>query len=214
MDLNRAWQERLKQLAEASVLRDQAIKVREKLSGQNDWGGQFRANGERRYIESKVLTAIADKQVADAQLAWIEIVLATHGNISIEWKLRNGFEDCHLQTGEIFLWDAPLIEDTTDINFDDIWRQRAALREQAFKVKEEGDKLIEKNSGSSAENLKNRYHGEMLLAESSRLNAKGEILFIDAIIAKYGSRAPIVLAPHSGGIDGRQTLRGIIRPDG
>jgi hypothetical protein len=213
MDLALAWQERLKHLAEATVLRTQAIKVREKLSSPNNENGQFRLTGEKHYFESIILTAVADKKVVDAQLAWIETVLATRGNISIEWKLRFGFEDCHLQTEEVFLWDAPLVETTVDINFDDIWIQRAKLREQALKIREEGAKLIEDNQGHSAEAFKNRYHGEILLSESSRLTAQGEINFLDAVIAKYGKNAPIVHAIDSG-IDGRQTLRGILRPDG
>lgn len=213
MDLALAWQERLKHLAEASVLRTQAIKVREKLSSPNNESGQFRLTGEKHYFESIILTAVADKQVADAQLAWIETVLATRGNISIEWKLRFGFEDCHLQTGEVFLWDVPLVETVVDINFDDIWSQRAALQERAVKFKEEGDRLIKDSQGHSADSYKKRYHGEILLSESSRLKAQSEINFLDAIIAKYGRDAPVILAI-DGGINGRQTLRGILKPDG
>ena len=45
---------------------------------------------------------------AEGDKLWAEMIIAVHGNITLEWKWRGDVWDCHLGTGEIFRGDQPL----------------------------------------------------------------------------------------------------------
>ena len=92
--LQNAWTARLKLWAEGAKLRAE--------------GAKLRAEGDKLWAEGAKLRAEGDKLRAEGDKLWAEMIIAVHGNITLEWKWRGDVWDCHLGTGEIFRGDQPL----------------------------------------------------------------------------------------------------------
>lgn len=84
-ELNSIWNERMSLRAEGS-----------KRFAE---GNIFFAEGSKLFAEGSKLWDEGDKLRAEGNKLFAEAIIATYGNIKVEWK--NGVE-CHLETGEVF----------------------------------------------------------------------------------------------------------------
>ena len=72
--------------------------------------GKLRAEGNKLSAEGNKLWAEGNNLWAEGNKLWAEAILSAFGNITIEWKWRDGVLGCHLGNGEVYLGDIEVTE--------------------------------------------------------------------------------------------------------
>ena len=110
LTLKTQWIARLKLRAESGKLRAEGGKLRAEGDKLRADSGKLRAEGNKLSAEGNKLWAEGNNLWAEGNKLWAEAILSAFGNITIEWKWRDGVLGCHLGNGEVYLGDIEVTE--------------------------------------------------------------------------------------------------------
>ena len=66
-------------------------------------GAKLLAEGDKLLAEGEKLLAEGAKLLAEGEKLWADAILEIYGNITLEWKFKDGDYDCILGNGEHYV---------------------------------------------------------------------------------------------------------------
>jgi hypothetical protein len=126
MELKDVWQQKRKLEVKAKQCRKDARKLTRESNQLSALGLNPHttrnlqclclAQARMRRAEAVCLESEGTKLLAEGHLLWITEIANNYPDVRIEWRVRDSNNmDCYLSTGEFFLDDEPVIEESAPI---------------------------------------------------------------------------------------------------
>ena len=105
MKLALQWTTRLKLWAESDKLWAESAKLWAEGAKLRAESAKLWAEGAKLRAESDKLRAEGAKLRAESDKLWVEAIIKSYGNITLEWECRGSVLDCALENGDVYRGD-------------------------------------------------------------------------------------------------------------